>query len=151
LTREDVLRIVTNQRAQVGVQVPGPDTIEDVLRDGMAAKRLTLSALAREAGVGRDTLYAWLRRERTPLPETWQRVADVLDLADAIPAQPDPLVDAINRLALAVEALAQRGRGREHRERASHALDVAREDLEAGPAIRPPGEADGSARLDTGN
>lgn len=45
-----------------------------------AADIRSLSELARQSGIQRDTLYAWFRGERPPKPDTLKKVADALDV-----------------------------------------------------------------------
>lgn len=65
----------SEQRKMLGQQ------LQQKTREAMArAHILSVSQLARESGVQRDTLYAWFRGDRTPKPDTLGKVAEVLDV-----------------------------------------------------------------------
>ena len=81
------------ERADRGVR------IEQAIHAAMGRTRdaRNLSALARKAGVQRDTLYAWFTGQR-PEPETQQKVADalgvrVIDLWPADEEEPAPALE----------------------------------------------------------
>ena len=53
--------------------------IEDAIRGSAGRKRVSLSRLAKDAHVQRQTIYNWFEGV-VPEPETWGRVAERLDL-----------------------------------------------------------------------
>lgn len=85
----------------------------------------SIAALAREARIQRDTLYAWFRGEQTPQPETQERVARALKVrrAELWPAEAEvsgsdieirswlaKIDERLADLELAVKRLAEGGR-----------------------------------------
>lgn len=79
--------------------------IEVAIRGLLGERHMSLKQLARESGVGRDTLYAWFDGQR-PQPETLQRVAEALRVSpDRLlgkESQETELVAAIDRHAESV-------------------------------------------------
>lgn len=87
--------------------------IEDAIRGAAGRKHVSLSRLARDAHVQRQTIYNWFVGA-VPEPETWDRVAKRLDLPalDVLLGRQqttqtaDPLVKALVDHTAAVTALA---------------------------------------------
>lgn len=113
--------------------------IEDAIRGSAGRKRVSLSRLAKDAHVQRQTIYNWFEGV-VPEPETWGRVAARLDLPplDQLLTRrratqtADPLAGALSDLAAELQAT--------RKERA--ALEVRLRAVEAELALRvPPGGA----------
>lgn len=88
--------------------------LEREIRKAMGAADIRgMAALARRAGVQRDTLYAWFRGDQEPRPDTLSRVAEVLglklaDLWHYAEDERDPLIVALERQTEAITMLAER-------------------------------------------
>lgn len=63
-----------NRRSGV---MPEPSPLRDLIRDA----GMTVSGLAKRAGMSRDTLHRWLRGETSPRIDMIRKVADALGVS----------------------------------------------------------------------
>lgn len=105
------------------VAVPGQDdrqmagsALRVEMESALAARQMSVSALAREASVQRGDIYRWWRGESRPSRNSLARVAQVLELDVVVlrqalgeaaqrPTAPDDLMAALTRQSDALEAL----------------------------------------------
>ncbi len=73
-----MLPVRTTQRDNRDRVMIGAQFKREVHKAMAAADVPSISELCRLAPLDRNTLYAWFRGERTPMPDTLKRVADVL-------------------------------------------------------------------------
>ena len=74
----------------------------ELLRRARREARLTQPQLAARVGVSHSSIDGWERGAWQPTPDHLQTLRDVLGTFDGVPAEPDPLVDAIGAMSEAV-------------------------------------------------
>ena len=56
-----------------------PERIREMIQSVLEAAPLSIDRLAKEAGISRATLYAWMNGKRNPTTENLLALADALD------------------------------------------------------------------------